>query len=49
MVQVKLMAPGKGVKWLVIPTIRRKDIIDVTQRGLVGGHYSINKTSANVL
>ena len=49
LVQVKLMASGKEVKRVVVPTIRRKEILDVTHRGLVGGHYAHMKTSASLL
>ena len=38
LVQVKLMAPGKEVKRVLVP-IRKKEILDITHRGLVGGHY----------
>ena len=49
LVQVKLMTPGKEVKRVVVPTIRRKEILDVILRKLIRGHYSYNKTSPSLL
>ena len=49
LVQLKLITPGKEVKRVVVPTPRRKEILDVTHRGLVGGHYSHDKTSECLL
>ena len=43
LVHMKLADPGRQWTRVVVPTCRRKEILDVGNRGLAGGHFSHNK------
>ena len=48
-VQVKVVAPSREVKRLCVPVNRRRDLLEVAHKGLVGGHFSHNKMSECLL
>ena len=43
LVHMKLADPGRQWTRVVVPTCRRKEVLDVGHRGLAGGHFSHNK------
>ena len=47
--QVKVVAPSREVKRLCVPVNRRRDLLEVAHKGLVGGHFSHNKMSVCLL
>ena len=46
LVHVKLVEPQKELSRIVVPSCRRKEVLDIGHRGLVGGHFSHNKMFA---
>ena len=49
LVQVKLIIPGKAVQRVVVPQLRRREILELTHKGLVGGHFSHKKMTECLL
>ena len=43
LLQTKFIIPGREVHRVVVPTFRRREILEVAHRGLAGGHYSHKK------
>ena len=43
LVQVKFITLGREVQRVVVPTPRRREILEITNKGLVDGHYSHKK------
>ena len=43
---VKLVDPQKKLSRIVVPSCRRKEVLDIGHRSLVGGHLSHNKMFA---
>ena len=46
LVHVKLVDSQKELSRIVVPSCRRKEVLDIGHRGLVGGHFSHNKMFA---
>ena len=46
LVHVKLGDPQKELSRIVVPSCRREEVLDIGNRGLVGGHFSHNKMFA---
>ncbi len=40
LVQTKFIVPGREVRRMVVPIPRRREVLEITHKGLVGGHYS---------
>ena len=43
LVHVKMADPGREWTRVVVPTPRRREVLDVAHRGLAGGHFSHNR------
>ncbi len=40
LVQIKFIVPGREVRRTVVPIPRRREVLEIAHKGLVGGHYT---------